>query len=300
MKRVVSVSLGDSRRDHVAELELFGERVELKRRGVDGDLRAMRSVLMELDGKVDALGIGGTDLGLRVAGRWYPIHEIANIAKVVRRTPVVDGTGLKCTLERRAAEVVDSLKAAAPRRVLFTAGTDRWGLTEGFIERGYETLFGDLGFSLGLPIPIRDVASTIRLAALAMPVVGRLPFAWIYPTGSAQSEWHPRFGDWYAWAGVIAGDCHYIKRHRPARLDGKIIVTNTTTAADVEVFRDAGAAYLVTTTPRLNGRTFGTNVFEAALIAARGLNRAMTDSELDEAIDELSLAPEASELNRDE
>ena len=66
------------------------------------------------------------------------------------------------------------------------------------------------------------------------------------------------------------------------------------------VVKYAGAAYLVTTTPRLNGRTFGTNVFEAALIAARGLNRAMTDSELDEAIDELGLAPEASELNRDE
>ena len=120
------------------------------------------------------------------------------------------------------AEVVDALKSSVPRRVLFTAGTDRWGLTEGFIERGYEALFGDLGFSLGLPIPIRNVADTIRLAALAMPIIGRLPFAWIYPTGSAQSEWRPRFGAWYAWAGVIAGDCHYIKRHRPARLDGKV------------------------------------------------------------------------------
>ena len=298
MKRVVSVSLGDSRRDHVVELELLGHRVRLERRGVDGDLRAMRSLLAELDGMVDAIGIGGTDLGLRVAGRWYPIHEIANIAKVVQRTPVVDGTGLKCTLERHAAEVVDALKSPAPRRVLFTAGTDRWGLTEGFIERGYEVLFGDLGFGLGLPIPLRGVRTTIRVAALVMPLVGRLPFKWIYPTGSAQSEWRPRFGEWYAWAGVIAGDCHYIKRHRPARLDGKIIVTNTTTSADVDVFREAGAAYLVTTTPRLNGRTFGTNVFEAALIAARGLGRTLTDSELDEAIDELGLAPEASELNR--
>ena len=85
MKRVVSVSLGDSRRDHVVELELLGHRVRLERRGVDGDLRAMRSLLAELDGMVDAIGIGGTDLGLRVAGRWYPIHEIANIAKVVQR-----------------------------------------------------------------------------------------------------------------------------------------------------------------------------------------------------------------------
>lgn len=296
MKHVVSVSLGDSRRDSVAELDLFGERVRLERRGVDGDLAALTARLRELDGRVDALGIGGTDLGLRVAERWYPIYEIANAARVVTRTPVVDGTGLKSTLERRAAAVVDALGVNAPQRVLFTAGTDRWGLTEGFIACGYEPLFGDLGFSLGLPIPIRGVATTRVLAALALPIVGRLPFRWIYPTGAAQSEWRPRFAPWYAWASVIAGDCHYIKRHRPARLDGKVICTNTTTPADVDVFRAAGAAWLVTTTPRLDGRTFGTNVLEAALVAARGLGRPLTDAELEVAIDALGLKPEAIRL----
>ena len=326
MRRIVSVSLGESRRDASAEIDLLGERIRLERRGVDGDLRAMAALLRELDGQVDALGIGGADLGLRVAGRWYPLYEIAQVAQVVKRTPVVDGTGLKCTLERRAAAVVDNLsapfarrasnpasntdlpfarRATSPassaelpfaRRVLFTAGADRWGLTEGFVERGYETVFGDLMFGLGLPIALRSAAAVTRVAAIAMPIVGRLPFRWVYPIGAAQSEWRPRFQCWYDWAGVIAGDCHYIKRHRPARLDGKVICTNTTTAADVALFREAGVAWLVTTTPRLGGRTFGTNVFEAALIAARGLGRALTDAELDEAIDQLGLAPEALDL----
>ena len=53
-----------------------------------------------------------------------------------------------------------------------------------------------------------------------------------------------RTGAWPArstsWATVIAGDCHYIKRYMPARLDGKVICTNTTTAEDVEQFRRAG------------------------------------------------------------
>jgi len=344
MRRIVSVSLGESRRDASAEINLLGERIRLERRGVDGDLGAMAALLRELDGQVDALGIGGADLGLRVAGRWYPLYEIARAAQVVKRTPVVDGTGLKCTLERRAAAVVDRLatpterratdpagsvempiarratdpagsvempiarRATDPagsvempiaRRVLFTAGADRWGLTEGFLERGYETVFGDLMFGLGLPFPLRSAAAVIRVAAIAMPIVGRLPFRWVYPIGAAQSEWRPRFERWYDWAGVIAGDCHYIKRHRPARLDGKVICTNTTTPADVALFREAGAAWLVTTTPRLGGRTFGTNVFEAALIAARGLGRALTDAELDEAIDQLGLKPEALDLSEE-
>lgn len=299
MKHVVSVSLGDSRRDASAEIDLLGQRVRLERRGVDGDLRAMRAVLRELDGRVDAFGIGGSDLGLRVAERWYPLYEIAAIARVVQHTPVVDGTGLKCTLERRAAAVVDELGSPLPKRVFFTAGTDRWGLTEGFLARGYETVFGDLMFGLGLPIPFRSATTAKRLAALLLPIVGRLPFRWIYPTGAAQSEWRPRFAEWYAWAGVIAGDCHYIKRHRPTRLAGKVICTNTTTAADVDAFRDAGVDWLVTTTPRLGGRSFGTNVLEAALVAARGLGRPLTDAELDAAIDTLGMQPEALRLGAD-
>jgi hypothetical protein len=56
----------------------------------------------------------------------------------------------------------------------------------------------------------------------------------------------------------------------------KIIATNTTTAADVELFREAGIKYLVTSTPVLEGRSFGTNMMEAALIAASGKGRALT------------------------
>jgi hypothetical protein len=88
----------------------------------------------------------------------------------------------------------------------------------------------------------------------------------------------PRFRAWYEWATVIAGDCLYIKRHMPERLDGKVIVTNTTTPADVEAFRQRGVRYLVTATPRLEGRSFGTNVMEAALVALAGKKAAADGS----------------------
>ena len=95
---------------------------------------------------------------------------------------------------------------------------------------------------------------------------------------------------------MIAGDCHYIKRYRPARLDGKLICTNTTTPDDVAIFRAAGARWLVTTTPRLDGRSFGTNMMEAALIAASGRGRPLTDAELNTIIDELKLEPTLQDL----
>jgi hypothetical protein len=138
---------------------------------------------------------------------------------------------------------------------------------------------------------VRTVGGIRRVAALILPVVSRLPFEWLYPTGEKQEQRTPKFGRWYEWATVIAGDCHFIKRFMPDRLDGKIICTNTTTPADVAAFRAAGARYLVTTTPRFEGRSFGTNMMEAMLVAVAGKGRRLTDAELNTLIDELALQP---------
>jgi hypothetical protein len=53
-------------------------------------------------------------------------------------------------------------------------------------------------------------------------------------------------------------------------MDGKLILTNTLTARDVEELRVRGVSSVVSTTPDFGGRSFGTNVIEAALIALLG------------------------------
>ncbi len=298
MKRAVSISLGASSRDKTVELDLLGERVRLERIGTDGDMARAAALFRELDGQVAALGVGGADLGLRVAGRWYPLHSVQAMVRGVRHTPVVDGTGLKNTLERRVARALEAqIGPLAPRRVLFTLGADRWGMTLAFVEAGYECVFGELMFALGLPWPLRTLGQVKAYAALLLPLVGHLPFQWLYPIGERQAEWVPKFERWYQWATVIAGDCHYIKRHRPARLTGKVICTNTTTPEDVALFRAAGVRWLVTTTPVLEGRSFGTNLLEAGLIAASGQGRVLTDPELEALIDALDLQPSLQALN---
>jgi hypothetical protein len=61
---------------------------------------------------------------------------------------------------------------------------------------------------------------------------------------------------------TLQSDCHYIKQHLPDNLQGKVVVTNTT-LQDVQD-RQVGVKYLVTATPVLDGRSFGTNLMEAA------------------------------------
>jgi hypothetical protein len=301
MKRAVSISIGSSKRNKAVKTTLLGEEVSIERIGTDGDMEAAALKFKELDGTVDAFGVGGADLGVIVDGKWYTLYSVTPMVRYVKKTPLVDGGGLKNTLENKApafldAKIGDYINSRG-RKALITLGADRWGLSRAFAESGYETVYGDLMFGLDIPVPIRKLGSLRTIAALLMPIAGRLPFEWIYPTGEKQEKRTPKWGKYYAWATVIAGDCHYIKRFMPDDLTGKVVVTNTTTPEDVETFRKAGVKYLVTTTPVLERRSFGTNMMEAALVAVSGKNRPLTWHELTELIDRLGFEPQLQELN---
>jgi len=301
MKRAVSVSIGSSKRNKAVEVTLLGEKISIERIGTDGDMEAAALKYQELDGTVDAFGVGGADLEVVADGKKYPLYSVLPVIRYIKKTPVVDGGGLKNTLENKAAEFLDKKIGdyinSKGRKVLITVGVDRWGLSKSFADAGYETLFGDMMFGLDIPIAVKTLKQLKLVAALVMPIAGRLPFAWIYPTGEKQEKRTPKFGKEYAWATVIAGDCHYIKRFMPDNLQGKVIVTNTTTPSDVEEFKKAGVKYLITTTPVLDGRSFGTNMMEAALVALAGKGRPLEWNELSEMIDKLGFEPQLQELN---
>jgi hypothetical protein len=300
MKQAVSVSLGSSERDKKAELELFGEQVVIERCGTDGDVEKATALFNELDGQVDAFGVGGIDLWVQMAGHRFSIKAAQKMVENVKKTPVVDGTGLKVTLERYAAQtLVDELGPAYKTgRVMHTSAVDRYGLAIGFFDMGYETVCCDLMFVLDIPIPIRSLRGLHIAGRTLAPIATRLPINMLYPTGEKQDEIIPKFTKYYDWATVIAGDCHYIKRHMPDDLSGKVIVTNTTTPTDMELFRQRGVQYVMTTTPVLNGRSFGTNMLEAAMTAVAGKGRPLTFDELDAMLKELDLKPTLHDLSK--
>ena len=300
MKRAVSISLGSSTRDKRVEVELLGERVVIERIGTDGDEAKAVALYRELDGKVDAFGMGGIDLEMGTVAHAYPIRAAHRLIKDVRQTPVVDGRGVKHTVERRCMSYVESKLGAElqPKRALLNVALDRYGMAESLVEAGYDTVFGDLQFALNIPIPVHNLRTINTLAAILAPLVGRFaPISMIVPIGAQQHTSTPKFTRWYQWATVIAGDCHYTRRYMPPELPGKTILTNTTTEADVEIFRKAGVRYLVTTTPRYEGRSFGTNMLEAALTAIAGKGRRLTHAELLEMFETLELHPQIQELN---
>ena len=144
MKRAVSISLGSSRRNKAVEVNLLGETVRIERIGTDGDMEKAAQLYKELDGQVDAFGVGGADLGVMVDDKWYPLYSVNQMVRFVQKTPIVDGTGLKNTLENRSASYLDEHvpgQYLQPRRAFVPLGVDRWGMSKSFLDGGYECVF---------------------------------------------------------------------------------------------------------------------------------------------------------------
>jgi hypothetical protein len=295
MKRVVSVSLGSSTRDHRAQVRLLGEEFDISRVGTDGKLDAAIAKVKELDGHVDAIGLGGIDVYLYAGKHRYALRDGLRLLEAAKATPAVDGSGLKNTLEREAVRFMhDDLGIDLKgKHVLMVSALDRFGMAQALVDAGADVLFGDFIFALDLDKPVRGLREFEEMAEKYLPDACKLPFQFFYPTGKKQEKPpEPKYPEYYEEAQIIAGDFHFMRQFMPDRLDGKIVLTNTVTERDVDDLRERGVKMLITTTPEFQGRSFGTNVVEAVLIALLGKKWAeVTPADYERLLDDLHLQP---------
>ena len=269
MKRVVSISLGSSKRNHRSEIDFLGEHFVMERIGTDGDAKKMKDLFQELDGKVDAFGLGGFDLYLSYKKKKYTFREAYNAVKDVKTTPVADGTGVKKTLEKMAVHYLhDQGIINKKMKVLIPSAVSRYFMFEAFKELGYQVKWGDIAFSLD--IGKKAFSSTLAMDILAyslLPIMVKIPFKWLYPVGESQDIIIPKFEKMYQEADIIAGDFHYIYKYLTDDMNGKIILTNTLTHDELKDLKDRNVKMIITTTPEFEGRSFATNVIEALACA---------------------------------
>ncbi len=302
MKHVMSVSIGSSKRDHKVETEILGEKFIIERVGTDGSIEKAIEIIKENDGKVSAFGMGGIDLYVCIGNKRFTIRDAVPIAQAAKISPIVDGSGLKNTLERRVVNYLAENKIVdfEGKKVLLVCGLDRFGMAEALDKTGCKLTFGDLIFTVGVPIPVRSLKSLNILASILAPIICKLPFNMLYPTGEKQEKkaGSSKYERFYNEADIIAGDFHFIKRYMPDRLDGKIILTNTVTSDDVKMLTQSGVKMLITTTPELNGRSFGTNVMEAVLVSLSDKPyKFLTPADYEELLDKIGLTPRVEVLN---
>ena len=179
MKRVVSVSLGSSTRDHRATTTLLGEEFDIARIGTDGKLDAAIAKVHELDGKVDAIGLGGIDVYLYAGRHRYALRDGLRLLQAASMTPIVDGSGLKNTLEREAVRFMhDDLGIdLRGKRVLMVSALDRFGMAQALVDAGADVVFGDFIFALDKDMPVRGSSSSKRSPKSTSPTLANCRFS---------------------------------------------------------------------------------------------------------------------------
>ena len=91
LKHVVGVSLGSTKRDHKAQITLLGEEITVERRGTNGDVEKAIELIRSLVGKVDAIGLGGTDRWFFMGNKRYTLWQAERMAKTAKETRLLTG-----------------------------------------------------------------------------------------------------------------------------------------------------------------------------------------------------------------
>ncbi len=305
MKKILSISVGASSRDHTTKHTFLGQECELSRQGTDGDFEKAVQRYVDMDGKVDAFGVGGVEFFLRVGKRRYYFRDVSRIRRAIKISKVGDGNGVKGILERRAFQALEKHlnekenKTLKGMPALLTTAVDRYGMGEAMVDAGLDLTIGDLMFALGIPIPVKKLSTVRLIAGILLPVITNMPFSWFYALGAEQDKPpQQKWDKYYNQATVLGGDFIQIRQYMPDDLTGKIIVTNTTTAKNVEELKKRNLHILVTVTPRLEGRSFGTNVMEATLLSLMDKPQSeVTDADFLDLIERIPLEPNIELLN---
>ena len=126
--------------------------------------------------------------------------------------------------------------------------------------------FGDFIFALGIDKPVKSLPEFEALAEkylarrLQAAISILLPDGKEAREGSRTRSFHSTTKRKPSLRAISISSA----RHMPDDLRGKTILTNTVTLHNLDELRDRQVTRLVTTTPNLGGRSFGTNVMEAA------------------------------------
>jgi len=186
---------------------------------------------------------------------------------------MVDGSGLKHSWEREVVRrIADRGILRKGMKGLLVSGVDRWGMAEALDQGGLQMTYGDLIFALDIPIALHSLRALDRMAKVMLPIATRLPFEMLYPTGEKQTNQQKKSkrAKYFEDNELIAGDFHYIRRYLPESLPGRVVLTNTTTEGDQALLQQVGIKTLVTTTPVMEGRSFGTNVLQGVMVCLLG------------------------------
>jgi predicted amino acid dehydrogenase len=293
MKKVVSVTMGSSKKDFSFETDFLGQRFKVQRLGADKDSKKAWELLRRQQANADAIGLGEVADHCHVGTTTIVNRETQKLLKVVTRVPVTTGAKLRRLLQVRAVRHVQKELGSYFNNnlVLFLSGMRNYEIAVALSDYTQNLSFADPVFQAGSPVLLGSLAQLELYAKGNEMVSGQKP--WRMLEKSLASLKNMRVANAVGKAHVIVGNYDEIRAVGSlANLHGKTLITSAVDDEQLTFYKQCKVNLVIDVSPKLFDRVVGISTLEAMILAK--LERSadeLADEEFEEIIDELDLKP---------
>jgi predicted amino acid dehydrogenase len=295
MKKVVSVSLGDSSLDSRFRTCFLGESFQVSRIGTDGDAKRAARLIRESRDSADAVGLGMVREHYTVGTDRFIRPETRRLEKAAGDTPVTTGAKLReivqeWTLRTAQTELGNVFNNA---RVLFLSGALNYRLASVMAEFTDNLSFADPVAQFGLPGLLHSLDALELYAAGTHPILrfegGRALIPAVTPVRFLN---HLLLRRAVKSAQVVVAPYDQLAHYDREELEGKTVITSTVSDSRREELREKGVRMVLDCSIQPFKQTVGLNVVEAMVMAALDKSdRAITHDDYLEIFTDLQLRP---------
>ena len=271
MKKIISVSLGDSSLDSHFRTRFLGESFQVSRVGTDGDVKRAVQFIREAREDADVIGLGRVHEHYTVGTDTFIRPETRKLERIADSTPVTTGARLReivqeWTLRTAQAELGNIFNNA---RVLFLSGTLNYRLASVMAEFTDNLSFADPIAQFGLPNLLHSLGALELYASGTHPILrfqgGKSVLASVTPMRFLN---HMVLRRAVKDAHVVVAPYEQLEHYDSEELAGKTVVTSTVSDSRLEALGEKGVRLVLDCSIQPFKHTVGLNVVEAMVMAA--------------------------------
>jgi predicted amino acid dehydrogenase len=176
MKEIIKLSFGSSCDNFDDEIEMNGHKIHIRGIGVDYDFDLALRIVKKYAQECDAFALSGFILDIKQNNKTHVHHTVKAIREAAGDTPVLDGNMLrKAAFPWALKKFIDQEKHfLSNKTVAFYTGLVQWNILPFFQEYDCKLVFGDLFFSMGIPLSIVGIKGLDTFLKINAPVLTRL------------------------------------------------------------------------------------------------------------------------------
>jgi predicted amino acid dehydrogenase len=293
MKKIITVTLGSSKKDFEFKTRFLGQEFSVQRLGADKDSSKAWELMRRQQANADAIALSDMPDHYHVGLRTVVNKESQRLMQVVTRVPVTTGASLRRLLQVRAIRYVQKELGHYFNNnlVLFLSGMRNYDMAVALSDYTRNLSFADPVFQAGSPLLLGS------LEQLELYAKGKELIPDIVPGDFLKSVLrtvkNKIVANAVAKSHVIVGTFREIQAvSSGGNLEGKTLITSAVDDEALAFFTKHKVNLVVDVSPKLFDRVVGISTITAMILAATGKPESeLSDHDFEEIINELDIKP---------